>query len=635
MTARIVAWCTRHPWIVLVIALALGAGGELARRSLSRDVIPDLSDPQVVLVADWMGHPAPEVASQVTQVLTRGLDGLPGVTTVRGTTMTGMAYIDVLFGSTEDLVRGRAAIVERLAGLPLPDTVRLQIGPLASSTGWVFEYAMTDPRRKKSALELRQFQDEVLRPALANIPGVAEVASLGGDVQQVLIETRPYDMRSHQVAFSDVVAALRPALAAKPDKLAAIEALPVPPTGTPLRDVARIRLADDMPYGVADLGGGNPAIGGIVIAERDANLPALIHQIRATLERERKQLPAEVQLITAYDRLDVADRVEDNLLHALGEEVVMVVLILLVFLLHGRSAAVPLATLPLVVLLTFAAMWLFGVPATVMSLGGVGIALGMAVDADIVALEACHRRLETSRTEPPPGDRIHRIVAAAGSFAPAILTSLVITALSFLPVFAFTGETGRLLRPLALTKTLVIAASAVVTLTVAPALRARLVAGRIRPELANPLTRGLIRLYRPFVHFALRRPGLTLATAVLAVLSCLPIASHLGGEFLPRVDEGDLLFMPTTLPGVPPDQAVAMLRRQDRAIRQFSEVASVFGKVGRADTATDPAPYSMTETTVRLLPRDQWPKYRRDRWYSSAPEPVRRVLGLIWPEETT
>src|SRR5215468_1820468 len=240
MTARIVAWCTRHPWIVLVIAVALGAGGELARRSLSRDVIPDLSDPQVVLVADWMGHPAPEVASHVTQVLTRGLDGLPGVTTVRGTTMTGMAYIDVLFGSTADLVRGRAAIVERLARLQLPAAVRLQIGPLASSTGWVFEYALTDPKKKKSALELRQFQDEVLRPALSRIPGVAEVASLGGDVQQVLIETRPYDLRGHKAAFSDVLAALGPALAARPTSLAALESLPVAPSGAPLKDLARI-----------------------------------------------------------------------------------------------------------------------------------------------------------------------------------------------------------------------------------------------------------------------------------------------------------------------------------------------------------------------------------------------------------
>jgi Cu(I)/Ag(I) efflux system membrane protein CusA/SilA len=271
-----------------------------------------------------------------------------------------------------------------------------------------------------------------------------------------------------------------------------------------------------------------------------------------------------------------------------------------------------------------------------MSLGGIGIALGMAVDADIVALEACHRRLETSRAQPPPDDRVHRIIAAAGSFAPAILTSLVITALSFLPVFAFTGEPGRLLRPLALTKTLVIAASAIVALTVAPALRARLVVGRIRPELDNRLTRGLVRLYRPFVDFALRRPVLTLVTAGLAALSCLPIASHLGGEFLPRVDEGDVLFMPTTLPGIPPDEAAGILRRQDRAITRFAEVDTVFGKVGRADTATDPAPWSMTETTIRLLPRDKWPRHFRKRWYSAwAPGPVRRVLGLIWPEEIT
>src|SRR6185436_18468479 len=270
------------------------------------------------------------------------------------------------------------------------------------------------------------------------------------------------------------------------------------------------------------------------------------------------------------------------------------------------------------------------------SLGGIGIALGMAVDADIVALEACHRRLETARSQRPPDDRLRALVAAAGSFAPAILTSLVITALSFLPVFAFTGETGRLLRPLALTKTLVIVAAAVVALTVAPALRARLVAGRIRPEFDHPLTRALAAAYRPFVHFALRRPVLTLATAALAALSCLPIASRLGGEFLPRVDEGDVLFMPTTLPGIPPDEAAGILRRQDRAITRFAEVDTVFGKAGRADTATDPAPWSMTETTIRLLSRERWPKQFRKRWYSAwAPGPVRRVLGVIWPEEIT
>jgi copper/silver efflux system protein len=638
MIGRLVAWSTRRAWLVLGLGLALAVAGALAHRALSRDVIPDLSDPQIVLVADWMGHPAPEVAHEVTEVLTRALDGLPGETAVRGSTMAGMAYVDVVFGDAADLADARRQIVDRLARVALPATVRLQIGPAASSTGWVFQYALIDPARKASLFELRRFQDETLRPALSRIAGVAEVAPLGGEVQQVLVEARPLELRRRGVAFGDLVAALSGALARTaaqpPATLAALDALPVAP-GSALRDVARVRIADDMPSGVADLDGGTRAVGGIVIATRDANLPALITAVRDVLAREHARLPAEIKLVTVYDRLDAADRVEDNLRHALGEEVAVVALILLVFLLHGPSALVPLATLPLVVLLTFGAMWVLGVPATIMSLGGVAIALGMAVDADIVALEACHRRLEAAGASASRGDRLRAIASAAGSFAPAILTSLVIAALSFLPVFAFTGESGRLLRPLALTKTLVIAASAVVSLTVAPALRARLLGGRIRGELANPLTRGLIRLYRPFVDLALRRPGLTLVTAGLAVLSCLPIASRLGGEFLPRVDEGDVLYMPTTLPGVAPDQAIAMLRRQDRAINQFPEIDTVFGKVGRADTATDPAPFSMAETTLRLLPRAQWPTHPRARWYSSwAPGPVRRVLGLIWPEAT-
>jgi len=270
-----------------------------------------------------------------------------------------------------------------------------------------------------------------------------------------------------------------------------------------------------------------------------------------------------------------------------------------------------------------------------MSLGGIAIALGMAVDADIVALEACHRRLEADGGSAVSGDRRRALVAAAQSFAPAILTSLVITALSFLPVFAFAGETGRLLRPLALTKTLVVAAAAVVTLTLAPALRDRLLGGRVVAEFDNPLTRGLVRLYRPFVRFALSRPALTLATAALAVVSCLPIVGRLGGEFLPRVDEGDLLYMPTTRPGVPPDQAAFQLYWQDHALSRFGEVATVFGKVGRADTGTDPAPYAMAETVVRLRPRAEWPKIPRTRWYSGwAPRPLARLLRLVWPDRT-
>jgi Cu(I)/Ag(I) efflux system membrane protein CusA/SilA len=638
--ARLVAFCTRRYWLVLSVALVVAAAGEWARRSLARDVVPDLSDPQIVLVATWMGHSAGETAERVTKPLTESLQGVPDATDVRGSSMPGMAYVDVVFRSAAKLDTGRRAVLERLraARTRLPSNVRIEVGPSASSASWVYQYALVDPERRASMFELRRFQDNVLSPALSALPGVGEVASVGGAVHEVSVELRPFDLRARGAAASDVVgtvrAALEPPHRAGVESLAAL-ALPTPQGADTLHveDVARVRITEGMPNGFGDLDGVAPAVGGIVVAKRGANLSELIPRIERVLGTERQKLPAEVKLVTIYNRLDLIDRVDRTLLRALAEEVGVVVLVILVFLVHVRSALVPLVSLPLVLLLTFAGMWLFGVPATIMSLGGIGIALGMAVDADVVALEACHRWLERSDASASPEQRRSGLVAAACAVSPAILTSLVIAALAFLPVFAFGGETGRLLHPLAVTKTLVIVAASIVTLTVAPALRARLLAGRVRPELENPLTRNLIRVYRPFVQFALRRPVLTLLTAVLALLSCLPIISRLGGEFLPRVDEGDLLAMPTTLPGVPPDQAVAELRRLDRILRRFGEIESVFGKIGRADTATDPAPYSMAEITIRLRPRNEWPRHPRPRWYSSfAPAPVKSVLGVVWPE---
>ncbi len=646
MISRLVAWCARHNGIVIAAALILAMAGALARRALPRDAIPDLSDPQIVLVADWMGNPATAVATEVTQVLTDALEGVPGATAIRGSSMPGMAYIDVVFATASSLTAGREAILERVrqARPRLPATVRVQVGPVASSTGWVFQYALVDQAREDfplaSPVRLRRLQDRVLGPALSALPGVAEVASVGGAVQQLLVEVKPDQLRGRGLAFTDVLAALRPAVLGQvdPNRLAAVSLGVVPSdqrSPPRLGDVANLRVAQDTPAGFADLDGQQPVVGGIVVARRDADPASVVRSVKRALDELRPKLPAAVRLVTVYDRSDLVDRVEATLLRALGEEIGVVVLVILLFLLHARSALVPLTTLPLVLLLTFAGMWLLGVPATIMSLGGIGIALGMAVDADVVALEACHRRLETVAGGGSAEDRRAATLAAAGAFAPAILTSLLITALSFLPVFAFTGETGRLLRPLAITKTLVIVAAALVALTLAPALRDRLLSGRIVPEFDNPLTRGLVRIYRPFVHFALRRPALTLVTAALAVISCVPIVSRLGGEFLPRLDEGDLLFMPTTLPGVPPVQAAGQLVRQDRAIRQFGEVSTVFGKVGRADTATDPAPYSMAEVTIRLLPRSEWPPRARTRWYSSwAPPGVRGLLGLVWPEQT-
>ncbi|HVV48899.1 MAG TPA: efflux RND transporter permease subunit, partial [Polyangia bacterium] len=434
--------------------------------------------------------------------------------------------------------------------------------------------------------------------------------------------------------------------------LADLEALPVPgtPPGTPparVGDVALVRLTEDLQTGLADLGGVR-AVGGVVVARRDADIAALVAAVKQTIAREARKLPhraadprrldsgaaADIHVTTTYDRSDLATRVRATLLRALGEEVGMVVLVILLFLLSARSALVPLATLPAVLLLTFGAMWVLGVPATIMSLGGIGIALGMAVDADIVALEASHRRLETVPAGAPAAERRAKLTDAAQAFAPAILTALLITALSFLPVLAFSGETGRLLRPLAITKTIVVLAAAAVTLTLGPALRDRLLRGRVVAELDNPLTRTLVRLYRPFVHFALRRPAFTLATAGLVLLSVFPLLPRLGSEFLPRVEEGDLFYMPTTLPGVPPEQAAFQLYWQDHAMSQFGEVETVFGKVGRADTGTDPAPYSMAETIVRLRPRAEWPKLPRRRWYSGwAPAPLKALLRPLWPEE--
>jgi copper/silver efflux system protein len=636
MIVRVVGWCTRHPWFVVLAALMLAMAGEVSRRRLSHDAVPDLSDPQVVLVVDWMGHPAKEVATQVTQVLTDALGSIPGTTAIRGASMSGMAYVDVVFGSSVDLDRRRQAVVDRVAGVreKLPENARVQVGPAASSTGWIFQYALVDSAHHGT---LQHWQENLVRPALEKIRGVAEVASVGETVKELMVLAEPEPLRARGVALTDVVAALDPAVHgdADPQHLELLPLPIVPDPGQPqlrVGDVAHASITTDMPTGIDDFGGAVATVGGIVVARRDADPKLVIEEVKRTLDRLRPQLPIGIRLVTVYDRLELANRVEHTLLRALGEEVAVVALVILVFLLHGRSALVPLLTLPVVLLLTFAGMKLLGVPATIMSLGGIGIALGMAVDADVVALEACHRRLET--VSGAAGDRRAALIGAASAFAPAILTALLITALSFLPVFAFTGETGRLLRPLALTKTLVIASAALVALTLAPALRDRLLRGRVIPEFDNPLTRGLVRVYRPFVHFALARPALTLVTAALTVLSCLPIVSRLGGEFLPRVDEGDLLFMPTTLPGVAAGEAAVQLRRQDLAIAQFAEVDTVFGKVGRADTATDPAPFSMVETTIRLRPRAEWPLRPRTRWYSSwAPSLLRRVLGLAWPEE--
>ena len=644
MIARVMERCARRPWLVLAATALAAAGAYAAQRSLARDAIPDLSDPRIGVIAEWMGHPATDVADQITRVVTAGLDHIPGATAVRGQSMSDMAYVDVVFGSESSLAAGRAEIVRRMAELRprLPGGAVVTVAPAASATGWVLQYALIPGPKIHAPMGenahqthqskmriVRKVQDLMLRPALEAVPGVGEVATLGGETNEVVVQTSADQLRGANVALSDVIATLRAKMATHPKTAEEITRDPL------LAKVTQASVVPTMAGGEADVDGAEQVVIGTVIAKRDADPMTVIKRVKEVIEQHRHHLPEGDRIHVLYDRSELAGRVQHTLVRAVSEEVLVVVLVVLLFLLHPRSALVPMMTLPLIVLLTFAGMRLFGVPVTVMSLGGIAIALGMAVDADLVALEACHRRLEARGADAvgTAGDRRRRLIAAAGSLVPAILTSLLIAALAFVPVFAFGGETGRLLRPLALSKTLVVLAAALITLTLAPALRDRLVRGRIVPELRNPLTALLVRAYRPLVHFVLARPAITLVTAGLLAISCLPIVSRLGSEFLPRIDEGELLYMPTAAAGLSAADASGELKEQDRDIQNLLGVQAVFGKIGRSDSATDPAPFSMAETTIRLTPRADWPRVFHARWYSSwAPAPVKRLLRRIWPE---
>jgi Cu(I)/Ag(I) efflux system membrane protein CusA/SilA len=654
MMGRVTGFCARRWYLVLALALAAAVAGEASRRDLAADAIPDLAEPRIGVVIEWMGHAADEVSTCITQVMTSELAAVPGSRTVRGTSMAGMAFLEVVFPAARALDRGREEIGRRIGALRprLPAGARVSVGPAASSTGWVLEYALVDRRGVMPLAMLRRLQEDVVRPTLATLPGVAEVATAGGGAEALTVKVDRARLAAAGLALTDLVAPLRAAaMGSVPPPPGALEALVIrAPTTDPaaearagtvtLGELGRVVTAPEMPIGLVDFGG-NAAVAGIVVAHQGADPGRVLRAVKSALEGVRARLPEGVDLVPFADRSELAAHVEGTLGRALVEEIAVVVLLTLAFLCDVRSAVVPLLTLPVVLALTFLGMRLGGIAATVMSFGGIGIALGMAVDADIVALEACHRWLDVS-TEPPGGgggavasgrERRARLAAATAGVVPAVLTSLLIAALSFLPVLAFDGETGRLLRPLVLGKTLVVAAAALVTVTVAPALRDRLLPRRTLPELGNPLTRVLVRAYRPFVHFALRRPLLTLGAALLAVLSCVPLLPLLGGEFFPRVDEGNLLFMPTTLPGVMPEEAAEQLRRQDQILMRFPEVRAVLGKAGRADTATDPAPLSMIETVIELRPRAVWPTRVHPGWYARlAPSWLSAVLGRLWPQ---
>ncbi len=656
MVERIIEFCARNRIIVLMgVGFAL-LGAFAAIRRVKVDAIPDLSDPQVIVFSEWMGRSPTLIEDQVTYPITSKLLGTPKVTDVRGFSMFGMSFVYVVFEEGTDIYWARSRVLEYLNGLrgALPEGVSPTLGPDATGIGWVFQYALTDKTGKHGLDELRTFQDFTLRYALGSVSGVAEVASIGGYQKQYQVTVDPDRLRAYGVGFDDVASAIR---ASNNDvggrilemsgreyyvrgrgyirDLASIEDVALRaagPAGTPVlvKDVAKVRFGPEMRRGLLEWNGEGEAVGGIVVMRFGENAVDVIDRVKKKFEDLRGSFPDGVEMTIAYDRSSLIGRSIDTLKQALLEEAITVSLVIILFLLHLRSSLLPILSLPISVALSFIPMYLLDIPSTIMSLGGIAIAIGATVDAEIVMIEAAHKKLEHAG---PGADRHKLLAEAAREVTPAIFFSLLIIAVAFLPVFTLTGQAGRLFKPLAYTKTFVMLISAVLSITFAPALRDLLIRGKIRPEKNHPVSRFLIRLYEPFVWIALRRPKSTVAIGLLAIASAVPMAMKLGHEFMPALNEGDLVYMPITFPNISIEEGKRQLQAQDRILRSFPEVETVFGKIGRAESATDPAPITMVETTVRLRPPSTWRKHHHDRWYSAwAPGWLKAPLGRIWPE---
>jgi Cu(I)/Ag(I) efflux system membrane protein CusA/SilA len=658
MVTKIIEFCARNRLMVFLgVGFAL-IGASWSIKNIKLDAIPDLSDPQVIIFTEWMGRGPTLVEDQITYPIVSSLVAAPKVAAVRGFSMFGMSFIYVIFEEGTDIYWARSRVLEYLNGIRgrMPEGVSSILGPDATGIGWAFQYALTDTTGTHSLDELRTFQDFTLRYALGSVAGVAEVASVGGYQKQYQVTVDPNRLRAFDLSLQDVIAAIRDSnndvggrvieLSGREyyvrgrgyiQSLGALERTTVRatgPGGVPVlvRDLGSVRFGPDIRRGLMEWNGEGEAVGAIVVMRYGENALDVIGRVKTKLEELKPSFPKGVEYHVAYDRTSLIERAITTLKHALLEEAIVVSLVLILFLLHFRSALLPILSLPASVALAFIPMYLLDIPATIMSLGGIAIAIGATVDAEIVMIEASHKKLEHA---PPGADRHQLLAEAAREVTPAIFFALLIIAVAFLPVFTLTGQAGRLFKPLAYTKTFVMLAAALLSITFAPALRDALIRGTIYPEHRHPVSRAIIKLYKPFVFVALRRPISTIMLGVLAIASTVPLVFKLGHEFMPPLNEGDVLYMPTTFPNISIEEGKRQLEAQDRVLRSFPEVASVFGKIGRAETPTDPAPLTMVETTVRLKPADEWRKLDRRRWYSSwAPVWLKRGLRPLWPEQT-
>ncbi len=648
MIAQVIRWSIHNRFLILVGTALLVAWGLYALRNLPLDAIPDLSDVQVIVKTTYPGQAPQVVEDQVTYPITTALRGVTGAVAVRGYSMYGDSYVYVVFRDGTDPYWARSRVLELLNQVSsrLPVGASPELGPDATAVGWVYQYALVDRTGKHDLAELRSLQDWFLTYELQALPGVSEVATVGGMVKQYQVVVDPEVLRAYKLPLTTLMqtiqrangetgaGAIEMAEARYMIRMAgylhgiedlrnvplSVQELPnsgamsmasqatpaplIPLTVFRLGDVAEVRLGPEMREGIAELDGQGEVVGGIVLMRPGGNALTTIAGVKAKLAELAPALPEGVELVEVYDRSGLIHRAIDTLSGRLVEEFLIVALVCALFLWHIRSSLVVILSLPVGILAAFGVMHWQGISANIMSLGGIAIAIGAMVDAAIVMIENLHKHIE--REPLTNANRWELVRRATVEVGPALFLSLLIITLSFLPVLALQGEEGRLFAPLAYTKTYAMAASALLSITLVPVLLGLLVRGNIRREQDNPINRGLMAAYRPLLDWVLRKPRLVLVLALgLTVAGAWP-ALRLGAEFMPDLDEGDLLYMPTTFPGIAPDKARQILQQTDRLILSVPEVARVFGKVGRADTATDPAPMEMIETTIQLKPRDQW-----------------------------
>ena len=636
MIARLIRWSIANRFLVLLATLMVSAWGVGSLYRTPLDAIPDLSDVQVIIRTTYPGQAPQIVENQVTYPLATTMLSVPGAKTVRGFSMFGDSFVYILFEDGTDQYWARSRVLEYLNQVQsrLPPQAKPALGPDATGVGWVYEYALIDKSGKMDLSQLRALQDWFLKYELKAVPNVSEVASVGGMVRQYQIVLDPDKLRAYNIPHGKVMDAVQKAnqetggsvlelgeaeymvrASGYLKTLDDFRKIPLTTTdsGVSVRlgDVARVQVGPEMRRGIAELNGEGEVAGGVIIMRSGKNALETIDAVKAKIEKLKPGLPPGVEIVPTYDRSSLIKRAVANLQQKLIEEFIVVALVCGVFLFHLRSAFVAIVSLPLGILMAFIVMYYQGVNANIMSLGGIAIAVGAMVDAAVVMIENAHKHIEAWNHAHPgeklAGEEQWRVIGeAAAQVGPALFFSLIIITLSFIPVFTLEAQEGRLFSPLAYTKTYAMAAAAALAVTLIPVLMGYLIRGKIPDEQKNPLNRGLIRIYQPLLDKVLAFPKATVLIALLILAATLYPATHIGGEFMPPLEEGDLLYMPSALPGLSVGKASELLQQTDRLIKTLPEVASVFGKAGRAETATDPAPLEMFETTIQFKPHDQW-----------------------------